>query len=288
MHYQRTIAASFDRIAADYDRYAALEQESGRRLLDRAEFRRMEPVRILDLGCGSGTATAALKKTFRKAQVTGLDLSCGMLGEARRKSGLTRPFRLLCADMASLPLAARSMDMVFANLSVFWVEQPEKLFAEVRRILRPDGMFLFSGFGQGCLRQLADTWPALDERVQLPVFPDLLETGDALTAAGFREPVMDADRITLHYPTLDALMTELEFTGTAQLVRGWKHWRERSGDLEAAWQPLLADGKYPLSYEIVYGAAFGPAEGQPFRTAEGDVATFSVDSLLKSHRMVYS
>ena len=180
------------------------------------------------------------------------------------------------------------MDLVFANLSVLWVAQPEKLFAEVRRVLRPDGMFLFSSLGQGCLQQLAATWPALDERVQLPVFPDLLETGDALTAAGFREPVMDADRITLHYPALESLMSELEATGTAQLVRGWPHWRENLDALERVWQPLRVEGQYPLSYEIVYGAAFGPAEGQPFRTPEGDVATFSVDSLLKSHRMVYS
>ena len=283
-----TIAESFDRIAANYDRYAALQQEAGRRLLDRVEFRRLEPARILDLGCGSGSTAAALKKTFRKARVLGLDLSPGMLAEARRKSTLTRPFRLLCADMARMPLAARSVDLVFANLSVLWVAQPEKLFAEVRRVLRPDGMFLFSGFGQGCLRQLSATWPALDERVQLPIFPDLLETGDALTAAGFREPVMDADRITLHYPALESLMGELEATGTAQLVRGWQHWRENLDALEQVWQPLRVEGRYPLSYEIVYGAAFGPAEGQPFRTPEGDVATFSVDSLLKSHRMVYS
>ena len=283
-----TIAESFDRIAANYDRYAALQQEAGRRLLDRVEFRRLEPARILDLGCGSGSTAAALKKTFRKARVLGLDLSPGMLAEARRKSTLTRPFRLLCADMAQMPLAARSVDLVFANLSVLWVAQPEKLFAEVRRVLRPDGMFLFSGFGQGCLRQLSATWPALDERVQLPIFPDLLETGDALTAAGFREPVMDADRITLHYPALESLMGELEATGTAQLVRGWQHWRENLDALEQVWQPLRVEGRYPLSYEIVYGAAFGPAEGQPFRTPEGDVATFSVDSLLKSHRMVYS
>ena len=283
-----TIAESFDRIAANYDRYAALQQEAGRRLLERVEFRRLEPARILDLGCGSGSTAAALKKTFRKARVLGLDLSPGMLAEARRKSTLTRPFRLLCADMARMPLAARSVDLVFANLSVLWVAQPEKLFAEVRRVLRPDGMFLFSGFGQGCLRQLSATWPALDERVQLPIFPDLLETGDALTAAGFREPVMDADRITLHYPALESLMGELEATGTAQLVRGWQHWRENLDALEQVWQPLRVEGRYPLSYEIVYGAAFGPAEGQPFRTPEGDVATFSVDSLLKSHRMVYS
>lgn len=281
------IAKAFDRIAADYDRFAALEQEVGRRLLDRTSFKRLEPARILDLGCGTGNVSAALKKSFRKAQVLALDLSPAMLSGARRKSGLARPLRLICADMAHLPLAGRSVDMVVANLSMFWAP-PEALFAEIRRVLRPGGMFLFTGFGQDSLAQLATTLPGLDSRIRFPGFPDLLETGDALTAAGFREPVMDSDRITLQYPSLDALMTELEGTGSALLVEGWAHWKKHREALQAAWQPLLADGKYPLTFEVVYGAAFGPEDGQPLRTAQGEVATFSVDALLKSRGMGYS
>lgn len=281
------IAVAFDRIAAGYDGFAVLEQEAGSRLLDRTGFMRLEPACILDLGCGTGGIAAALKKSFRKAQVLGLDVSTGMLSRARRKSSLTRPLRFLCADMARLPLAARSVDLVTANLSMFWAP-PEALFAEIRRVLRPGGMFLFTGFGRESLGQLAATLPDLDSRIRFPLFPDLLETGDALTAAGFREPVMDSDRITLQYPGLDALMTELEGTGSALLIKGWSHWKEHRAALEKAWQPLRVEGKYPLTFEVVYGAAFGPEDGQPFRTAEGDVATFSVDALLKSRGMGYS
>lgn len=278
----------YDLIAAGYDRCAALEQEVGVRLLERTAFKRLEPTRILDLGCGTGTATALLKKSFRKAQVIGLDLSVSMLSQARQKSSLTRPLKLLCADMARLPLAQQSFDMVFANLSTFWSADPAALFAEVRRLLRPDGMFLFSGFGPGTLDQLADAWGTVDDSVNLPIFPDLLETGDALTAAGFREPVMDMDRITLDYPGLNELMQELESTGTSLLIRGWNSWTKQLGELERNWPRQAVSGRFPLSYEIVYGVAFGPAEGQPLKTPEGDVATFSVDFLLKSRRMGYS
>ena len=73
-----------------------------------------------------------------------------------------------------------------------------------------------------------------------------------------------------------------EVTGAALLVGGW---RDRVADAAAwrgAWEPLRTGGKYPVSYEIFYGTAFGPEEGQPRRTRDGEVATISVDSLLKS------
>jgi malonyl-CoA O-methyltransferase len=282
------IARSFDDIARHYDSHAALEQEVGTRLLARTAFKRLEPARILDLGCGSGGCAAGLKKSFRKAQVLGLDISGKMLAEARRKAGLRRLFRLVRADMSRLPLSNQSVDMVFANLSTYWAPDPEALFAEIRRILRSEGMFLFTGFGPGTLRQLAEAGSRLDESIQMPVFPDLLETGDALAAAGFREPVMDTERITLCYSSLDNMMDELQATGMALLVRGWEKWKNHGENLEQAWRPTMVEGQYPLSFEIVYGVAFGPPEGQPRRTAEGEVATFSVDSLLKSRSLGYS
>ena len=282
------LARSFDEIARQYDSHAALEQEAGKRLLARTAFNRLEPARILDLGCGTGSGAAALKKSFRKARILALDISATMLAEARRKAGLRRLFRLVRADMSRLPLSNQSVDMVFANLSTFWAPDPEALFAEIRRVLRPEGMFLFTGFGPGTLRQLAEAGSQTGGNIQIPVFPDLLETGDALTAAGFREPVMDTERITLRYSRLDALMGELQATGTALLVRGWGRWKEQREGLELAYRPFLVEGQYPLSFEIVYGVAFGPPEGQPRRTAEGEVATFSVDSLLKSRSMGYS
>lgn len=288
MPERHEIARSFDDVARRYDSHAALEQEAGKRLLARTAFKRLEPARILDLGCGTGNCTADLKKAFRKAQVLGLDISGAMLDEARRKAGLRRRFRLLRADMSRLPLSNQSVDMVFANLSTFWAPDPESLFAEIRRILRPEGMFLFTGYGPGTLRQLAEAGTQLDGSIRVPVFPDLLETGDALTAAGFREPVMDTERITLRYSRLDAMLDELQATGTALLVRGWDKWREKQESLEQAWRPSMVEGQYPLSFEIVYGVAFGPPEGQPRRTAEGEVATFSVDSLLKSRSLGYS
>lgn len=282
MPLSRVSKSPFCRIAERYDEHAALEQEVLARLLERTSFIRQSPVRILDLGCGTGQGSAGLKQQFRKAQVIGLDISPAMLERMCRRSSMLRPLRPVCADMGALPFAARSMDLVFSNLAGFWCPQPTQMFSEIRRVIRPGGMFLFSTFGPATLAELARAWGSVDARVEVPTFPDLLETGDALVAAGFTEPVMDMEKITLSYGAVEALLEELEATGTSMLIRDWERGRQSIEALRTAFRPLLTEGRYPLSFEIVYGTAFGPQEGQPVKTPEGDIATFSVESLLKT------
>jgi malonyl-CoA O-methyltransferase len=272
----------FEQIAGRYEQHAALEQEVCTRLLERTVFNLSSPLQILDLGCGTGTGSAQLKRTFRKAQVVGMDTSLAMLSQVRRKSSMLRPLKAVCGDIGALPFAARSADMVFSNLASYWCPEPMAMFAEFRRVMRPDGMLLFSTFGPATMNELGEAWAGVDEEVELPVFPDLLEIGNALVAAGFREPVMDREMITLNYPQLDALFDELEATGTSLLVHGWERWKTARMELKQAYAPMLRDGKYPLSFEVVYGTAFGPRDGQPMKTPGGDVATFSVDSLRRS------
>ena len=118
--------------------------------------------------------------------------------------------------------------------------------------------------------------------MEVPWSADILEVGDALAAAGFAEPAMDAELITLEYPSVESMMEELDSTGTGLLVKGGDAWRTRRGALAEAWKPLMSGDKFPLTFEIVYGAAFGPPAGQPRKTADSDVVTISVSSLLKS------
>jgi len=281
----RSFRETFDRVAGRYDEHAALEQEVCRRLLERCEFQGQPPRRILDLGCGTGQASDALKRKFRHSQVLGLDFSLAMLGMLQRRSTWLRPLRPVCGEISMLPFAQGSMDLVFSSLAHLWVVDSATLFDELRRVLRPDGLLLFATLGPGSLAELGSAWSAVDDSVTALRLPDLLEIGDALMAAGFREPVMDSERITLHYPSLDALAQELESTGASLLLDGWERWRGERRSLENALSSQLFDGRYPATYEVVYGRALAPPEGQPRKTRDGDVATFSVDSLLKSRPM---
>jgi malonyl-CoA O-methyltransferase len=275
------IRQTFDAAASRYDRHAALEQEVGARLMERLEFLKSSAERIVDLGCGTGLASAELKRKFRKAQVIGLDCSRAMLAGLLRRSGLMRPLRAVCSDYATLPFAAQSLDLVFSNLAFQWCAAPAQLFSEVRRVLKPGGMLLFSTLGIGTLQEPATAWLNSHRDAGVAGFLDILELGDALMAAGFQQPVMDAERLTLNYPDVGSLVNELEATGMARFLRGGN----LSGSLdalEAAFQPLRMNDRYPVSFEVVYGTAYGPEDGQPRKTAEGDVVTFSVDSLRRT------
>jgi malonyl-CoA O-methyltransferase len=280
----QNIRETFERISDRYEHHAALEQEVCSRLLERTEFNRRSPLQVLDLGCGTGSGSEQLKRMFRKALVISMDTSLAMLSQVRRRSGMLRPLKSVCGDIGALPFATHSADMLFSNLATYWCPEPMAMFSEFRRVIRPDGMLLFSTFGPATLNELSEVWAGVDERVEVPVFPDLLEIGNALVAAGFREPVMDMEMITLSYRRLDALFEELEATGTSMLVRGWDRWKDARAALEESYAPIMRNGKYPLSFEIIYGTAFGPQDGQPMKTPDGDVATFSVDSLRRSRR----
>ena len=281
----REVRETFNRVADCYNRHAALEQEVCRRLLERCEFQRRPPQSILDLGCGTGAGCEALKRQFRRAQVIGLDAAPAMLARMRRRGTLLRPLRPVCGDLGRLPFARASLDLLFSSMALHWSPDLAVFFDECRRVLRPDGMLLFATLGPGSMAELGEAWAEAGAAASLEPLPDLMEIGDTLMSAGFREPVMDMERITLEYPSQEALVRELECTGTSMLVLGWEAWKTASQALQTPIEPRPADGGLSVTFEILYGTAFGPPEGQPRRSAHGDIATFSVDSLLTSRKL---
>jgi len=135
---QRQVRRGFDRAAAGFDAAAALPGEVRARLLGSLDYLDdTVPAVVLDLGSGTGHAAAAMKKRWPKSQVLALDLSLPMLRQSRRQAGWWRPFTRLCADAHALPLADGSVDLVFANLSLAWMEDLPAVFAGLRRVLRP-------------------------------------------------------------------------------------------------------------------------------------------------------
>jgi len=272
----------FERIADRYDRHAVLENEVGQRLAERLVFQRLEPRSIVDLGCGTGTLAATLKRRYRPAEVLGIDISAAMCRRTRHQSTWRRPLRAVCADLRTLPLAAGSADLLISNLALQWCTDFAAIFAGFRRVLRPGGLLLFSNLGPASMREWRslDPWP----RVLHPDagFVDMHELGDALVAAGFAEPVMDSEILTLCYRNLDDLIGDLDATGAASHLLDWPPKDTFLDALREAYPPSAQADRFPLSWEIVYGMAFGPPEGQPIRGRDGDTATFSVAALRQS------
>ena len=176
---------------------------------------------------------------------------------------------------------------MLSNLALPLLEGFGELFDQVRRVLKPDGMFLFSTLGPASFSQVYEAAGCLEQPFDPAVLPDLLEVGDALTAAGFQEPVMDVDFLTVHNPGIPQLLSELEATGAFLMFPHWDSMSQHRAELHSYWPELEGGGRYPLTYEVIYGVAFGPPEGQPRRTKDGEIATFSVDALVKSRNLGY-
>jgi malonyl-CoA O-methyltransferase len=274
------VARAFDRAADSYDDHAALQNEVEDRLLERIPFFELEPTRVLDLGCGTGRGSEALQRMFPQAQVISLDWSQAMLRHTRARRG--EHAEGVRADMHALPFAPRRFDLVFSSLAVQWSSREPLLFREVLRALKPGGLFLFSSFGPDTLHELRAAWAAVDPRPRVNQFADMHDMGDALVTAGFQDPVMDMEMLVLEYRKVMDLMHDLKAIGATNAARqraaGLMN-RTRLQRVIDAYEPFRRKDRYPASYEVVYGAAFGAPEGRPVRTPEGEVATFSVESL---------
>ena len=284
---KNAIRSSFDRAASSYDQYAVLQREIESRLLERLEFQRLEPSMILDLGCGTGSASRTLAGQFPQAGVIALDWAPAMLAKVGAGQKPRNGLSTLCADMHSLPLAARSIDLIFSSLAMQWSYDLPAVFSEFRRIMKADAMLVFTCFGPDTLHELKQAWRTVDDLPHVNDYPDMHDIGDELLAAGFREPVMDTERLTLEYPDVMSLMHELKGIGAHNVASQRSHGltgKTRLKNMLQAYEPFRRGGRYPASYEIIYGTAFAPRDGQPLKTAEGDVATFSVDMLRSSSK----
>jgi malonyl-CoA O-methyltransferase len=282
----RAVRRAFSRAAPTYDASAVLQREIAARMAQRLDYVKVAPARILDAGCGTGEALGELAARYPSADLVGLDLAAPMLVQARRraeasrtvlrrllgpvlrKPAITMP-RFVCADLNALPLAGVSCDLVWSNLALQWINDLPRAFGEVRRVMRVGGLFMFSTFGPDTLKELRAAFARVDGHTHTSRFPDMHDVGDALVAAGFADPVMDMEQVTLTYGAPDALLRELKAIGATNATRG----RPRGLTGPRRWHRLLAtlerlrvDGRIPATFEVVYGHAW---KGEPRRTADG-------------------
>ncbi len=272
---KRQVRRAFNRAAQQYDAAAILQREVCTRMLERLDYVKLQPARLLDVGSGTGWGTRQLGERYPKAEITALDIAIGMLQLARGTSGWwsklfsSRRENYLCADVEALPVASGSIGMVWSNLALQWCNDLPATFVELNRVLKVDGLLMFSSFGVDTLRELRTAFHDVDGYNHLSRFADMHDIGDMLVAAGFTDPVMEMERITLTYNDVRAVMQDLKSIGAHNATAG----RAPGMMGKAAWQRVIEnyeklrrDGKLPATFEIIYGHAWKP---QPKKLADG-------------------
>ena len=263
----RVARRRFERSAPSYARASRLEAEIGARMLERLDYVKISPRRVLDAGSGPTRDARALAKRYRGADVLALDYSPAMLRAGRPRWRFLRKALPLCvaADFARQPLAAASVELVWSNMALHWASDPLAALREFHRVLAVEGLLMFSTLGPDTLAELR--LAAGEARVHS--FADMHDLGDMLVAAGFAEPVMDMERVTMVYADGEALLADLRASGQtcalASRARGLAGRRFRAALMEKLTAQRRAS-KLPVSYEVVYGHAWKAA---PKRTADG-------------------
>jgi malonyl-CoA O-methyltransferase len=181
-----------------------------------------------------------------------------------------------------LPLVEQSVDLLVSNLMLHLCERLDLVFDQFRRVLKPGGLLLFSYPGPDTLSELRQSWAAVDDQPHVQLFLDMHDIGDALLAAGFADPVLDVERLTLTYGDVDQLLRELKNLGGSNAALDRRRsltGKYRMQAMKSRYREMHLDNRIPATFEVVYGMAWGPPTEQPRRSADGQVSSFPVEQL---------
>ena len=274
MYVKRDIRRRFDRAAANFESADFVHAATREGLFERLEPLLVEARTILDLGSATGATGRRLRKRFRRAHVVSLDFSLAMLEAARTRKSLLSKSSFVLADAEQLPFGDAVFDLVVSNQLLPWIPEPERLFAEVARVLRKGGVFAFATLGPDSLRELAQAWSDVDAAAHVNRFPDMHDVGDSLVRAGLADPVLDVDRLVIRYEDADKLFADLTHAGARNVLAARPRGLVGRGRFEAMKAALATPGtagQIALDLELVYGHCWGGGA----RKARGD---FRVDA----------
>jgi malonyl-CoA O-methyltransferase len=266
------LRTDFSRAAASYDEAAVLARETGLRMAERLSYVKLAPKRVADIGCATGDGIRELQQRYTGALPLVVDFALPMLHAVRARTPLLsrmarRGPRLVNADVQALPLASRSLDLVWSNLMLHWLDDPLPAFRELNRVLEVGGLLMFSALGPDTLKELRQAAAKVGSgNTAVPVvrsFHDMHDLGDMLVAAGFADPVMDMEMIRFSYSSLRRFLADQRHLGVRDGLLGelpWRDWRR----VFAAWERV--DNAYPVSFEVVFGHAW---KAEPRTAADG-------------------
>lgn len=266
-----------------------LRREISSRMFERLALIKTDPEHVMDAGCGEGDDLLTLRQNFPRAALLGLDAAMAMLRETRQResrswSGMQRLMRalrvsgprvsersaLICSDFGQLPLKSSSMNLVWSNLALHWHPQPHRVLAEWARVLRVEGLLMFSCFGPDTFKELRGAVTSSENHQRVLPFVDLHDYGDMLVNAGFSSPVMDMEKLNITYSSAANLIADVRALGGDPLEAPARGLMSR-----AKWHALLhglkrqagPNEKLSLTVEVIYGHAF---RARPKTTGTGE------------------
>ncbi|MDA1090301.1 MAG: methyltransferase domain-containing protein [Proteobacteria bacterium] len=263
-----------------------LFRESAERLLDRLDDVTRSFPRVLEFGCRTGHMGRALRARRGIDTLVQCDLSEDMAKHALSETGGLA----LAADEEALPFGGAVFDLIIGNLSLHWVNDLPGALIQIRRALKPDGLFLAAMFGGETLielrQSLAEAEIAEEDGLSPRVSPmaEVRDLGGLLQRAGLALPVVDSDTLTVMYPDPMALMADLRAMGETNAAVQSRKGFTRPATLTAAaarYAALFADGdgKIPATFQILTLTGWAPDASQQQPLTPGSATARLADAL---------
>ena len=252
----RDVQRRFDRAAPGFDAADFIHSVTRDGLFARLEPIAVDAKTVIDLGSATGSSRRLLARRFRHAHIVAVDLAHNMLVQARKKQPWFVRNSLVQGNAEAMPFSDQSVDVIFANLLLPWASDPARVFTEVARVLRKDGLFVFATLGPDSMSELRRAWRAADEGEHVNRFPDMHDLGDAAVRAGLRDPILDVDRLAVTYDGHDALFRDLTAAGGRNSLQHRSRsmiGRTRFAAMTDALDAARRKGVLSFELELVYG-----------------------------------
>lgn len=264
-----------------------LHEEVGRRMAERLEWIKIEPATWADWEPVRGGIEAhrLVAQRYPRAQAWVLEHEAKQAAQA--KQALARPWWKINSPAVRFDAAPpEGVQMLWANMALHMASDPQGLISQWQKLLATDGFLMFSCLGPDTLRELRTLYARAGWPAPAHEFTDMHDWGDMLVHGGFAEPVMDMERITLTWESVDRLLAELRELGANLHTQRFAGLRGRAWrrELEAQFEGQRGpDGRFALTFEVVYGHALKPLPR--VRVAgESAVSVKEMQALLRSGR----
>lgn len=237
-----------------------LHEEVARRMAARLEIVKTRPARILNWWARQGGGHELLRRYGPRARIQAVETPAMLQRLAEQSPWWRRWWPLPAVPLADDAVPPRSAQLLWSNMMLHWAADPVEVMRRWHEALEVDGFVMFSCFGPDTLREVRTVFQRLACGPAGVDFVDMHDLGDMLVHAGFADPVMDMERLTLTWDSSERMLAELRSLGRnlhPQRFAGLRtpRWRERW----LAGLPRGKDGRWALTFEIVYGHAFKPA-----------------------------
>ena len=262
---QNHVRMRFDKCVELFNEHDFFHKYCRKNLFDRLAPIKICPKIILNIGSATGSGSNILSRNYKDSQVYNIDLSFGMLKKSHLKE--KKRIKHIQAEASALPFNDNSIDLIFSNLCMPWLNDLPFFFKEIKRVMKKNGLFIFSTLGPDSLLALKKAWAEVDNFSHINNYIDMHIIGDQLLNVGLLDPVLDSERMIIKYKDVSSLERDLTHTGARNALTARENsltGRKKYEKFSKKLFPCNSSEKLNIEMEIIYGHAWGrePAPSQ--------------------------